>query len=161
MEELYRQYAQIIFHFLYARCKDPLLSEDLMQETFVKAIESIDSYDGSCKVSTWLCQIAKHLLFQYWQKNSRIQLEDMDDTWEAGNNTEQHAIARVELLDVWDKLQRLPADMRKVVELRALGDLPYKEIGAMLGRSENWARVTFYRAKMILLRETKIEDEGN
>lgn len=76
MEELYRQYSQIIFYFLYARCKDPLLSEDLMQETFVKALESMDSYDGSCKVSTWLCQIAKHLLYQHWQKNARIQIEE-------------------------------------------------------------------------------------
>lgn len=154
MEELYRQYSQIVFHFLYARCKDPLLAEDLMQETFLKAIECIGSYDGSCKVSTWLCQIAKHLLYQSWQKNNHLQAEETNDTLKASDDTEAHAIARMELTDVWNKLLRLPPDMKNVVGLRVLGGLSYKEIGNMLGRSENWARVTFYRAKMILIKET-------
>ena len=66
MDELYRQYSQILFHFLYTRCQDRELAEDLMQETFLKALESLDSYDGSCKLSTWLCQIGKHLLYQHW-----------------------------------------------------------------------------------------------
>ena len=154
MEELYRQYSQIIFYFLYTRCKDPLLAEDLMQETFLKAIECIDSYNESCKISTWLCQIAKHLLYQHWQKSGREQFEETDNTMKAADNTESHAIARMELTDVWDKLQQLPPDMKKVVEFRVLGDFSYKEIGNILGKSENWARVTFYRAKMTLIKET-------
>lgn len=151
MEELYKRHSQIVYHFLYVRCRDPVLAEDLMQETFLRAMESIDSFNGSCKMSTWLCQIAKHLLYQHWEKGSRIQLEELDEELRAPVNTEEQAIARIELLDVWDKLQRLSPDMRKVVELRALGDLPYREIGEMLGKSENWARVTFFRAKILLV----------
>lgn len=79
-------------------------------------------------------------------------LEELDETLESEDNTEQQAIARVELADAWDRLQALSSEMRKVVELRALSGLSYKEIGTMLGKSENWARVTFYRAKMILLK---------
>lgn len=153
MDELYAQYSQIVFHFLYAKCQDPALAEDLMQDTFLKALECIDNYDGSCKVSTWLCQIAKHLLYQHWEKYSRARLEELDESLEAPHDTERQAIAKIELMNVWDRLQKLPSDMRKVVELRALSDLPYREIGRMLGRSENWARVTFYRAKMSLLKE--------
>ena len=153
MDELYRQYSQIVFYFLYKRCNDPLLAEDLMQETFLKAIESIDSYDENCKISTWLCQIAKHLLYQHWHKSSRIVLEEVVDTLESERNTEQEVIAKIELTDVWDKLQTFPADMRKVVELRVLGDLSFREIGSMLGKSENWARVTFHRAKVRLIKE--------
>lgn len=153
MDELYSQYSQIVFYFLYKRCNDPLLAEDLMQETFLKAIESIDSYDENCKISTWLCQIAKHLLYQHWAKDNRVQLEELDDSYEANTNTEQHAIARIELADVWDKLQKLPLEMKKIVELRVLGDLSYSEIGSMLGISEAKARVTFFRAKMILIKE--------
>ena len=151
MEEIYKRYSQIVYHFLFVKCRDPALAEDLMQETFLKALESIDTYNGNCKLSTWLCQIAKHLLYQHWEKNNRAKLEELDETMESANNTEQQAIARVELTDVWDKMQELAPDMRKVVELRALSDLPYKEIGEILGKSENWARVTFYRAKMILM----------
>lgn len=151
MEELYKRHSQIVYHFLYVRCRDPALAEDLMQETFLRAMESIDSFNGNCKMSTWLCQIAKHLLYQHWEKSSRVRLEELDEELQAPGNTEEQVMARVELMDLWDKLQTLSPDMRKVVELRVLGDLPYKQIGEMLGKSENWARVTFYRAKIALL----------
>ena len=155
MDELYKQNARIVYHFLYARCKDAALSEDLMQETFLQAIQSIERYDGSCKISTWLCQIAKHLLYQHWAKNNHMQLVELDEMLKADDNTEHQAIEMLELSCVWDKLQSLSDDMRQVVELRALSDLSYREIGDMLGRSENWARVTFYRAKMILMKEVQ------
>lgn len=157
MDELYEQYSRIVFYFLYAKCQDPVLAEDLMQDTFLKALESLDRYDGSCKISTWLCQIAKHLLYQHWEKNSHTQPAELEEALESQDNTEQQALARIELADVWDKVQKLPQDMRKVVELRALSDLSYKEIGSMLGKSENWARVTFYRAKIILIKEVSHE----
>ena len=153
MDELYAQYSQIVFHFLYARCKDVTLAEDLMQETFLKALESLRSYDESCKLSTWLCQIAKHLLYQHWSKTNRARLEELDETLVSEHDTERQAIARVELADVWNRLQKFPSDTRKVVELRVLGSLSFREIGDMLGKSENWARVTFYRAKIILIQE--------
>jgi RNA polymerase sigma-70 factor (ECF subfamily) len=153
MEEIYERYAQIVYHFLYAKCRDPALAEDLMQETFLRALEALDSYDGSCKLSTWLCQIAKHLLYQYWEKNNRMKMEELDETLESSHNTEQRVFARIELMEVWDKLQELSPDMRRVVELRALGDLSFKRIGEILGKSENWARVVFYRAKVFLMKE--------
>ena len=59
MEELYKQNAKIVYHFLYTRCKDTTLAEELLQDTFLKAFESMERFDGSCKISTWLCQIAK------------------------------------------------------------------------------------------------------
>lgn len=151
MEELYKRHSQIVYHFLYVRCRDPMLAEDLMQETFLRAMESIDSFNGGCKMSTWLCQIAKHLLYQHWAKGSRAQMEELDEELQAPGNTEEQAIARVELTDVWDKLQKLSPDMQRVVELRVLDDLSYRQIGEMLGKSENWARVIFYRAKVLLL----------
>lgn len=112
-------------------------------ETFLKAIECIDSYNGSCKISTWLCQIAKHLLYQQRKKSGRVQFEETDTTIKAADNTESHAIARMELTDVWDKLQQLPPDMKKVVEFRVLGDFSYKEIGNMLGKNENRPELLF------------------
>ena len=156
MNEIYQQYSQIVFQFLYAKCHDRELAQDLMQETFLKALVCLDGYDKSCKLSTWLCQIAKHLLYQHWSKTNRARLEELDETLESGQDTEQHALARVELADVWERLQKLPPETRKTVELRVLGGLSYREIGRVLGRSENWARVTFYRAKLILTEEVSL-----
>lgn len=101
-----------------------------------------------------LGQIARHLLYQHWEKTNRARLEELDDTLEAADNTQRQAMARIELADVWERLQLLPEEMKKTVELRVLGSLSFREIGAILGKSENWARVTFHRAKVRLL-ETK------
>ena len=151
MDEIYKQYSQIVFYFLYKKCQDSALAEDLMQETFLKALECLDSFDHSCKLSTGLCQIAKHLLYQHWARTNRVQLEELDESLESTHDTERQVMAKIELADVWDKLQSLPPDARKTVELRVLSGLSYREIGEILGKSENWARVTFYRAKMSLI----------
>ena len=152
METLYRENAKIVYHFLYSQCKDEELAKDLTQETFLKAYESLERFDGSCKISTWLCQIARHLLYQYWAKIGRQVPLEKDETIPAKENTEALALNRVELMDCLKELQKLPEQMREVMYLRAMSDLSYREIGEIMGKSENWARVTFYRAKEQLLK---------
>ncbi len=160
MEELYRENSRIVYYFLFSRCRDAVLAEDLMQETFVKAMESIGRYDGSCKVTTWLCQIAKHLLYQHWEKTKREHPLELDDQMAAGESAESQVIRRIELADVWEKLTKLPELTRRVMLLRVLGDLPFREIGGMLGKSENWARVTYFRGKQTLLKEVDMDEIG-
>lgn len=158
MEEIYRQNARIVYHYLYTLCKDKELAEDLTQDTFLRAFQSIESFDGSCKLSTWLCQIGKHLLYQTWAKQKR----EIPTAWDdppPGQEPVTHrdaageAIARVELAEVLEELDTLPPAMREVICLRAISDLSYREIGQMLGKSETWARVTFYRGKELLLKK--------
>lgn len=152
METLYRENAKIVYHYLYTQCKDEEVSKDLTQETFLKAYESMERFDGSCKISTWLCQIAKHLLYRYWEKAGRQILTEPDETIPAKENTESRVLTRIELIDCLKELQKLPEQMREVMYLRVMSDLSYREIGEIMGKSENWARVTFYRAKEALLK---------
>ena len=159
MDEIYKENAKIVSHFIYSICKDDKLTEDLTQETFLQAYKSLERFDGSCKLSTWLCQIAKHLLYQYWNKKGKQDSIPIDEQLVSECNTEQQVFNRVELLDVLHDLHNLPEQMREVVYLRALGDLSYKEIGEIMGKSENWARVNFYRAKEALLKE-KLKKDG-
>lgn len=148
MEELYKENAALVYHFLLAKCKDKTLAEDLTQETFLQAIKSIKSFNGDCKISVWLCQIAKHLLYQHWAKHKEnVPLEEDDWMVSDGTDVERQILAREELLDVLGRLHQLPANMREVVYLRISGDLSFKEIGQIMGKSENWARVNFFRAK--------------
>ena len=158
MEELYKQNSKIVYYFLYSMCKDEELAEELLQETFLKGFESLERFDGSCKISTWLCQIAKHLLYQHWNRVQKEFVVELDDKLTTKVDTEMQAIQRVELADIWDKLQQMPEDMRQVVSLRVMSDLSFKEIGAIVGKSENWARVIFFRAKKQLLKEGHYED---
>ena len=159
METLYRENVKIVSHYLYSMCKDEELTKDLTQETFLRAYESLERFDGSCKISTWLCQIAKHLLYQYWTKAGRQVTMEQDETKPAKENTEQTVLNLIELIDCLKELQKLPEQMREVVYLRVMSDLSYREIGEILGRSENWARVNFYRAKELLLKGCG-RDEG-
>ena len=158
MEELYQQYVQIVYRFLMSACRDSRLAEDLTQETFLRAWESLERFDHSCRISTWLCQIAKHTLYQHWEKYGREHPAEPDPQIPAPENTETQALHRIELAEVLEAFQSLGPDMRQVVSLRAMEGLPYKEIGGIMGKSENWARVTYFRAKEILAREAHHED---
>lgn len=149
-EELYRENAALVYHFLLSKCRKPDVAEELTQETFLQALRSIDRYNGSCKISVWLCQIAKHLLYQYWEK--RKENVPLEDDWMLSDEpgVERQVLAREELLDVLGRLHQLPVNMREVVYLRIAGDLSFREIGNIMGKSENWARVNFFRAKELL-----------
>ncbi len=152
METLYLENVKIVSYYLHSLCKDEELTRDLTQETFLKAYESLERFDGSCKISTWLCQIAKHLLYQHWAKAGRQVAMEPDETIPAKENTEAAVLTRVELIDCLKELHQLPEQMREVMYLRAMSDLSYREIGEIMGKSENWARVNFYRAKELLLK---------
>ena len=152
METLYRENVKIVSHYLYSMCGDVELVKDLTQETFLRAYESLERFDGSCKISTWLCQIAKHLLYQTYAKAGRQVIMEQDETKPAKENTEQTVLNRIELIDCLKELQKLPEQVREVMYLRVMSDLSYREIGEIMGKSENWARVNFYRAKELLLK---------
>ena len=147
MDAVYRAHAQTVYKFLLAQCHDPDLSEELTQETFYQAVRSIGRFDGSCKLSVWLCQIAKHLWYQHLRKRQRdpVPLEATPElpvpSAEEGLLEQEGRLALLRLI------HQLPEPQREVVYLRAFGNLSFREIGDVLGKTENWARVTFYRSK--------------
>ncbi len=147
MDEIYRRHARTVYKFLLAQCRDPDLAEELTQETFFQAVRSIDRFDGSCKLSSWLCQIAKHLWYQHLRKHRReVPLpEDFSDS--PAPSAEEGLLEREEHLALLRQIHTLPPEHRELVYLRAFGGLSFREIGDVLGRTETWARVTFYRCK--------------
>lgn len=159
MDEIYHENAKLIYLFLYSKCHDENLAEELTQETFLKAYQSLERFDNSCKISTWLCQIAKHMLYQYYDKHKReIPSSDWIDSeeninFQIINSAEQKVLDKIEVVDVLKDMQKLPEQMREVMYLRISTELSFTEIGDILGRSENWARVNFYRGKELLLKE--------
>lgn len=156
MEQLYRENAKIVHHYLLSLCHDPTLAEDLTQETFLRAYQSLERYDHSCKLSTWLCQIGRHVYYQYLAKNKReVPGESAERPGPAGEQPETAVLSKMELVDVLKEMQKLPAQTREVIYLRTCADLPFREIGEILGKSENWARVSFYRGKEALIKAVK------
>ena len=145
MEEIYQQYARTVYRYLFSLIHDPDLAEELTQETFYQAIRSIDHFDESCKLSTWLCAIAKNVLRTHRRKHPPM--EPIEDQPLQTPSAEAEAISADARLTLMRKMHNLPDPYREIVYLRALGNLSFREIGELLGKSENWARVTFYRAK--------------
>ena len=100
-------------------------------------------------MSTYLCGIAKNLLRREWARQARrrhVPLEEAEDL-PAPESAEGSALENLRRQALFQRIHALPERMREVVYLRLAGDLPFAEIGAILGESETWARVTFYRAK--------------
>ena len=148
MEQVYQRHAQTVYKFLLAKTGDPHLAEELTQETFYQAVKSVDRFDGTCKVSVWLCQIAKHLWYQHLRKRKREAPVPPEDLPEApGPSAEEGLLEREGRMDLLRLVHGLPEPQREVVYLRAFGGLSFREIGDVFGRTETWARVTFYRSK--------------
>lgn len=148
MEKVYQRHARTVYKFLLAQCRDPALAEELTQETFYQAVKSVDRFDGSCKVSVWLCQIAKHLWYQHLRRRKREAPVPTGDLPEApGPSAEEGLLEREGRMDLLRLVHELPEPAREVVYLRAFGGLSFREIGDVCGKTETWARVTFYRSK--------------
>ena len=146
MQTVYQRHAQTVYKFLLAKTRDPHLAEELTQETFYQAVKSVDRFDGTCKVSVWLCQIAKHLWYQQLRKQKReVPTEDLPQS--PGPSAEEGLLEREGQLDLLRLVHNLPEPAREVVYLRAFGGLSFREIGDVMGKTETWARVTFYRSK--------------
>ena len=156
MDEIYREYARIVYRYLYSHTRDALLAEELTQETFFQAIRSIDRYDGSAKLSTWLCGIAKNVLHTWNRKNPPSEaLTEETSTAPSAEAEALHAIGHVELVR---KLHRTPEPYKEVLYLRLFGGLSFREIGTVMEKTENWARITFYRGKEKLRKEVEDND---
>ena len=149
MDAIYRQYAQTVYHFLLSLTQNADLAEELTQETFYQAIRSIHRFDGSCKLSVWLCQIAKHLWYRQARKSRReTAAEELPE--ELVPSAEDTAISGEGRLELLRRVHALPPDQKEVVYLRSFGGLSFREIGDVLGRTEVWARVTFHRGREAL-----------
>lgn len=150
--EIYKENSRIVYGFLYSYTKDHNLSEELTQETFLKAIKSIHRYNGKCKISVWLCQIAKHLLFQEWNKRGKVVSVSLDENLELSSiSTEEYIISNESERRIYEIIESIDNPYKSVLNLRLIGNLSFKEIGEILEKSENWARVTYYRGKSKLI----------
>lgn len=154
--EFYSLYYKSIYKYLFYLTGDHHLSEDLLQETFFNAFKAIDKFEGRSKVSTWLYTIAKNVYLKEQNKNKKtyvvlseevvleqIDLEMPDTILESKDNVKA----------IISAIRRLEENYRQVILLRSIGELSFRDIGELLNRNENWARITFYRAKLKLKQE--------
>ncbi|MCH4287658.1 MULTISPECIES: RNA polymerase sigma factor [Bacillota] len=148
-EDIYKNYAGIVYGYLLKKCYQEDLAEELTQETFLIALKKLDTYDHTCKVSTWLCGIANNLLKVEFRKKKTVELDE-------NHKVENHM--NWDSVEVLKLVHGLTDPYREVIYLRLAANLSFAQIGEILGKSENWARVTFYRGKTKIKEGMQDED---
>lgn len=158
IEQLYQKYFKDVFFYLKALSKNPDLAEELTQETFFKALTGISRFRGECDIRVWLCQIAKNTYFKYCDKNKKMVLKEVDESYaDETISLEKDIIHKEQSQIARQILNEMEEPYRRVFYLRIFGELSFRSIGEAFNRTENWARVTYYRAKCKLAKE--MEDQ--
>lgn len=152
MEKIYKEYFTIVNKYLFCLTHNRDLSEELTQETFYRAVKKIHTFRGNCKMSVWLCQIAKNLWYDELKRKNKYNVVQEQElcSIKAIENTEEEVLFSENKLTFYKKMQTLNEQTREVVYLRITGELSFKEIAQILNKTENWARITFYRGKQKL-----------
>lgn len=149
-EKLYDEQFPVVYRYLAVLCGDPSLAEELTQETFYRAIQHSASFRGECKLSVWLCQIGKNCWLTHLRKEKRRCPEEELERLTAPQNLEEDFFSRENVLRIHKELHRLPEPYREVFTLSVFAELSFAQIGELFAKSESWARVTCYRAKLKL-----------
>ena len=152
IEEIYKENFEVVRKYLFCLTHSNDIAEELTQKTFYMAVKKIDTFKGKCKISVWLCQIAKNLWYNELRKNKKTETINEQEEFEVLplNTVEEIVISNENKVNFYKKIQQLDAPMKDVIYLRITGELSFKEIASVLNKTENWARVMFYRAKQKL-----------
>ena len=146
-EKIYSEYHDIVFQYVLTLCRDEVLAEEITQEAFFKALKSIDTFRGECKLSVWLCQIAKNTLYTV-VKRQRRQVYDGLEFIQSDEVIVQKISDKETALQIHRVLHALEEPYREVFWMRTFGELSFREIGVLFRKTESWARVTYHRAKI-------------
>ena len=156
LEDIYRENYPIVYGYLLSLCGNPDEAEELAAQTFFRAIVNFRRYDGSCKPSTWLCAIGKNLFYNECKRKKRSEryLEQLPSPLE---DPHEAYIKKDALQRLLKSAAGLESPYREVLFLRLEG-LSFSEIGVVMERTENWARVTYFRAKAKIREEVGDEN---
>lgn len=154
-QEVYELYFRDVYRYALSLCRNESIAEEVTQETFYKALAKLDSFDGKCKVSVWLCQIAKNTYLSMCRKKKHldpnIDTDKLVDVW----SMEDSFCNKETTFAVHKILHDLDEPYKEVFSLRTFGELSFKQIGELFEKTEAWARVTYHRARLKIKEELK------
>lgn len=147
-EETYKSYFQNVYLFVCSLTPDRSLAEEVTQETFLKAMQAIDKFDGQKDILAWLFTIARNTYFSHCRKQKTIPVEEIPAPCE--DTVLERMLDQEQADEIYAFLHQLKDPYKEVFTLRVLGELSFERIGRIFGKSDGWARVTYYRAKRMI-----------
>ncbi|SHL22969.1 RNA polymerase sigma-70 factor, ECF subfamily [Anaerocolumna jejuensis DSM 15929] len=151
-DAIYSEYYSAVYKYVLTLCHDKNVAEEITQEAFFKALKNIDKFRGECKLSVWLCQIAKNTFLTLETQNQR-RSEQSTDNLEACGDFEQALVNHDTAFAIHKILHTLDEPYKEVFWLRTFGELSFLQIASLFEKTENWARVTYHRAKIKIKEE--------
>ena len=161
IDEIIKEYSNHIYKYLICLTHDYDIAEELTQETMYKAIVNFNQLKDNDKVEMWLCKIAKNLWLQELNKRKRYTVIDNSslEKIQMDDNIEENLIQKDDKMKLYNEIEKLDELDKQIIYLRLNADLKFKEIGDIFGKTENWARVSFYRIKQQIIKEVKKDDK--
>ena len=159
-EKIYRTYFNDVYLYIRRLSGNEVLSEEITSEAFFKAMRSISSFRGDCDIRVWLCQIAKNCYYTYLKKfgqTDRIDDAELLELPSEDRTVEEQCMEHEEATRIRAVLHNVPEPYKEVFMWRVFAELSFKQIGQIFGKSENWACVTYHRAKTMI--KSRLEDK--
>lgn len=158
-EEVYQRYFRDVYRFTLGLTQDRALAEEIVQDTFFRALKSLDRFDGSKDIRAWLFTIARNAWYSYCRARKRtLSQEDLPQDLADSVRIEERIEDEESAFAIHQFLHAMEEPYKEVFSLRVFGELPYEKIGRLFGRNANWARVTFYRAKVQIIEHMEAMD---
>ena len=152
-DKTYQSYFDPVYRYVLSLSRDPHVAEEITQETFFKALRSLDRFRGDSSIKSWLCAIAKNIWISEQRKKKPQPMDEAIALPDPGISPEESIVRQDESMRIHRLLHRLDEPYREVFTLRTLGQLSYRDIGDLFGKSENWACVVYHRARAKLKEE--------
>ena len=163
-EKAYKQYFGDVYLYILRLSGNEHIAEEITSDTFFRAMKSIDSFRGDCDVRVWLCQIAKNAYYSYVRKNSRMEQMDEDEMREIPDLAPTVA-EQYERREEIERIQRILHDIgepyKEVFMWRVYAELSFRQIAQIFGKTENWACVTYHRARKMIKERLEGEHHEN
>lgn len=152
-EEIYRAYFKDVYRYIRALSGSEEVADEITSETFFKAMRAVDGFQGKCDIRVWLCQIAKNSYNTYLKKAVRtdsIEDHNLSELPSDEKTGEQRLIDHSEAAQIRKALHGMQEPYKEVFMWRVFAELSFKQIGQIFGKTDNWACVTYHRAKKMI-----------
>lgn len=160
-QEIYQRYFREVYRFSLSLTQDGPLAEEIAQDTFFRALRALNTFDGSKDIRAWLFTIARNAFYSHCRAQKRtISSEDLPQDLPDGIRIEEQVEDQERAFAIHQFLHGMAEPYKEVFTLRVFGELPFEKIGRLFGKSANWARVTFYRAKVQIIEHMEAMERG-
>ena len=156
-DQIYQTYFDPVYRYALSLSRDPHAAEEITQETFFKALRSLDQFRGDSSLKSWLCAIARNLWLSERRKKKAQPIDEAAILPDPAIGPEESIMRQDESMRIYRLLHRLDEPYREVFTLRTLGQLSFRDIGELFGKSENWACVVYHRARARIKEEMEVQ----